>query len=50
MSIPSVPVFMDVSGLFDVEFRIVVACRDGCLYMLKRYTEFTVLLLIKLND
>ncbi|KFM79265.1 Bardet-Biedl syndrome 1 protein, partial [Stegodyphus mimosarum] len=36
MSVPSVPVFMDVSGLFDVEFRIVVACRDGCLYTLKR--------------
>ncbi|GIY18457.1 bardet-Biedl syndrome 1 protein [Caerostris darwini] len=36
MTVPSVPVFMDVSGLFDVEFRIVVACRDGCLYTLKR--------------
>lgn len=36
MSVPSVPVYMDVSGLFDVEFRIIVACRDGCLYTLKR--------------
>ena len=31
------PVFMDVSGLFDVEYRVVVACRNGAVYTLKRY-------------
>ncbi|XP_077996781.1 BBSome complex member BBS1-like [Glandiceps talaboti] len=36
MSLPSVPVFMSVSGLYDVEFRIVVSCRDGHIYALKR--------------
>ncbi|KXJ22583.1 Bardet-Biedl syndrome 1 protein [Exaiptasia diaphana] len=36
MSLPSVPSFMSVTGLFDVEFRIVVACRDGKVYTLKR--------------
>ena len=36
MSLPSVPVFISVNGLFDVEFRIVVACRDGKVYTLKR--------------
>lgn len=36
MSLSSVPVFISVNGLFDVEFRIVVACRDGKVYTLKR--------------
>ncbi|ELT99525.1 hypothetical protein CAPTEDRAFT_108485, partial [Capitella teleta] len=36
MDLPSVPVFMSVSGLFDVEFRIVVACRNGGIYNFKR--------------
>ena len=27
---------MDVNGLFDVEFRLVVSCRDSCLYTVKR--------------
>lgn len=36
MECPSVPVFLNVSGLYDVEFRIVAACRDGCLYVFKR--------------
>ncbi|EDV24075.1 uncharacterized protein TRIADDRAFT_26650, partial [Trichoplax adhaerens] len=36
MTLPSVPVFLSVSGLFDVEYRIVVACRNGNLYTLKR--------------
>uniref|UniRef100_T1J8I6 Uncharacterized protein n=1 Tax=Strigamia maritima TaxID=126957 RepID=T1J8I6_STRMM len=36
MIVPSVPVFLTVSGLFDVEFKIIVACRNGCLYTLKR--------------
>ncbi|XP_064623947.1 Bardet-Biedl syndrome 1 protein homolog isoform X2 [Lineus longissimus] len=36
MEMPSVPVFMSVSGLYDVEFRIIVACRNGGIYTLKR--------------
>ncbi|XP_014667462.1 PREDICTED: Bardet-Biedl syndrome 1 protein-like [Priapulus caudatus] len=38
LQIPSVPVFLSVSGLFDVEFRIIAACRDGNLYTVKRDT------------
>ncbi|UYV74619.1 BBS1 [Cordylochernes scorpioides] len=36
MALASVPVFLDVSGLFDVEYSIVAACRDAALYTLKR--------------
>lgn len=36
MSFLSVLVFVFVNGLFDVEFRIVVVCRDGKVYILKR--------------
>ncbi|EDO40876.1 predicted protein [Nematostella vectensis] len=36
MSLLSVPAFMSVSGLYDVEFRVIVACRDGKVYTLKR--------------
>ncbi|KAF6023937.1 BBS1 [Bugula neritina] len=36
MRVPSVPVFMSVNGLFDVEFRIIVTCRNGTIYTLKR--------------
>ncbi|XP_013780434.1 Bardet-Biedl syndrome 1 protein homolog, partial [Limulus polyphemus] len=36
MTVPSVPAFLNVTGLFDVEYRIIVACRDGILYTLKR--------------
>jgi Bardet-Biedl syndrome 1 protein len=31
-----VPVHLGVTGLYDVEFRIVVACRDGCIYLVRR--------------
>jgi hypothetical protein len=31
-----VPVYLGVTGLYDVEFRIVVACRDGCIYLVRR--------------
>ncbi|MBN3313992.1 BBS1 protein, partial [Atractosteus spatula] len=37
MSLPSVPTFMDVTGQFDIEFRITVACRNGNIYILRRY-------------
>nr|XP_051682558.1 Bardet-Biedl syndrome 1 protein [Oryctolagus cuniculus] len=36
MSLPSVPVFLEVSGQFDVEFRLAAACRDGNIYILRR--------------
>ncbi|XP_067831667.1 Bardet-Biedl syndrome 1 protein isoform X2 [Heptranchias perlo] len=36
MSLPSVPVFVDVTGQFDVEFRITVACRNGNIYIIRR--------------
>lgn len=39
MNLPSVPVFLSVTGLFDVEYRIVVACRNGSIYTLKRGVE-----------
>uniref|UniRef100_A0A671SEE9 BBSome complex member BBS1 n=1 Tax=Sinocyclocheilus anshuiensis TaxID=1608454 RepID=A0A671SEE9_9TELE len=36
MSLPSSPTLMDVTGQFDVEFRITVACRNGNIYILRR--------------
>ncbi|XP_065826341.1 Bardet-Biedl syndrome 1 protein homolog isoform X2 [Oscarella lobularis] len=36
MSVPSVPVFLRISGLFEVEFRIIVSCRDGNIYTLRK--------------
>ncbi|XP_050689408.1 Bardet-Biedl syndrome 1 protein homolog [Eriocheir sinensis] len=39
MSLPSVPVFLSVTGLYDVEYRIIVACRNGQIYTLKRGTK-----------
>ncbi|XP_023566372.1 Bardet-Biedl syndrome 1 protein isoform X2 [Octodon degus] len=36
MDIPSVPVFLDASGQFDVEFELAAACRNGNIYILKR--------------
>eukprot|EP00794_Sanderia_malayensis_P020242 gene20242-22224_t len=39
MSLPSVPTFLSVSGLYDVEFRIVTACRDAKIYNVKRGTR-----------
>ncbi|XP_064407943.1 Bardet-Biedl syndrome 1 protein isoform X3 [Latimeria chalumnae] len=36
MSLPSAPAFLDVTGQFDVEFRITVACRNGNIYILRR--------------
>jgi len=37
MTLPSVPVFLSVTGLYDVEYQISVACRDACVYTIKRY-------------
>jgi len=36
MELPAVPVFLDTSGLFDVEFTILTACRNGGIYGFKR--------------
>ncbi|XP_041037906.1 Bardet-Biedl syndrome 1 protein isoform X2 [Carcharodon carcharias] len=36
VNLPSVPVFLDVTGQFDVEFRIIVACRNGSIYIIRR--------------
>ncbi|XP_074644382.1 BBSome complex member BBS1-like [Tubulanus polymorphus] len=36
MSLPSIPVFLSVSGIYDVEFRLIVACRNGGIYTFKR--------------
>ncbi|XP_030610291.1 BBSome complex member BBS1 isoform X1 [Archocentrus centrarchus] len=36
MLLPAVPTIMDVTGQFDVEFRITVVCRDGNIYILRR--------------
>uniref|UniRef100_A0A1A7XV17 BBSome complex member BBS1 n=1 Tax=Iconisemion striatum TaxID=60296 RepID=A0A1A7XV17_9TELE len=36
MSLPAAPTLMDVTGQFDVEFRITVACRNGNIYILRR--------------
>jgi Bardet-Biedl syndrome 1 protein len=33
--LPSAPVMMVVSGVFDVEWRVAVACRDGKVYVIK---------------
>ncbi|XP_070086313.1 BBSome complex member BBS1 isoform X7 [Equus przewalskii] len=36
MSLPGVPVFLEVSGQFDVAFRLAAACRNGNIYILRR--------------
>nr|XP_002125520.1 Bardet-Biedl syndrome 1 protein homolog [Ciona intestinalis] len=42
-NLPSIPVFINVSGLYDVDFRLFVACRDGKIYALKKdSTEYRV--------
>ena len=34
--VPSVPSLLNVSGVFAVDFRLFVACRDGKVYMLRK--------------
>lgn len=36
IKLPSVPVFLDATGLFEVEFRVTTSCRDATIYSLKR--------------
>jgi len=33
--LPSVPAIIAVTGLYDVEWRIVCSCRDGKIYTIK---------------
>lgn len=37
MECPHIPAFLNVSGLFDVEYRIIAGCRDGMIYNFKRF-------------
>ncbi|XP_042364490.1 Bardet-Biedl syndrome 1 protein [Plectropomus leopardus] len=39
MSLPAAPTMMDVTGQYDVEFRITVACRNGNIYILRRESD-----------
>ncbi|CAB1451552.1 unnamed protein product [Pleuronectes platessa] len=39
MTLPAPPTMMDVTGQFDVEFRITVACRNGNIYILRRESD-----------
>ncbi|XP_059574461.1 Bardet-Biedl syndrome 1 protein [Alligator mississippiensis] len=36
MMLPAVPAFLEATGQFDVEYRLTAACRNGCLYLLRR--------------
>jgi Bardet-Biedl syndrome 1 protein len=36
MTCPHIPVFLNASGIFDVEYRIIAACRNGTVYTFKR--------------
>jgi len=36
VQLPSVPVFMAITGIFEVEYRIVVTCRNGNIYTIKK--------------
>ena len=36
MTLPAVPVFLAVTGLYEVEYQLSVACRDACVYTFKR--------------
>src|SRR5690242_14442725 len=35
IQLKTVPVFLITSGLLDVEYRIVIACRNGSIYTIK---------------
>jgi len=46
MELPSQPVFLDVSGLYDVEFTIIVSCRNGAVYGLKRQVQMVAVVAV----
>ncbi|KAK0059786.1 Bardet-Biedl syndrome 1 protein [Biomphalaria pfeifferi] len=50
VNLPNVPVFISVNGLFDVDYRIVVSCRNGCIYTLKRGSTDVTRNMIELNS
>ena len=35
VQLPSPPVFIVATGLYDVDYRIVIACRNGNIYTIK---------------
>ncbi len=35
MTVPAVPVFLRVSGLYEVDYQVSIACRDSCIYTIK---------------
>lgn len=37
------PAFIEATGCFDIEYRISVACRNGCIYTIKVYFSMQVL-------
>lgn len=37
MQLPAIPVFLSVFGIFDVDFSISAACRDGIIYTVMKY-------------
>ncbi|KAM9302244.1 BBSome complex member BBS1 [Gastrophryne carolinensis] len=39
VSLPSVPTILDVTGQYDIEYRITVACRNGNVYILRRESK-----------
>lgn len=32
----AVPVFVHASGLYDVDYRLLLCCRNGCVYTVRR--------------
>lgn len=36
LTVPSVPVFLAAAGLIDVEYRLIICCRDAKIYTAKR--------------
>ncbi|XP_050407312.2 Bardet-Biedl syndrome 1 protein homolog isoform X2 [Patella vulgata] len=50
VDLPSIPVFISVNGLYDVEYRLVVSCRNGCIYTLKRGSKEGSKYCIELNS
>ncbi|KAF0290811.1 Bardet-Biedl syndrome 1 protein [Amphibalanus amphitrite] len=39
LHLPSVPSILTVTGMFDVEYRMLIACRNGKIYTAKRGME-----------
>lgn len=37
MTLPAVPVFLSIAGIYDVDYSISIACRNGCVYTIKKY-------------